>query len=115
MIEVTIYAGEFEDIHLAKYVDKVKYFDSVKERLKRGEVVRYRDYEITYESKHRNSGLYTLLDYDDTVYIPYITMNDLGVMFNLDAKVLRSIKNQVRVWGHRDLNGYRIIQAEEME
>ncbi len=114
MIEVTIYEGEFEDVHLSKYVDKLKYYDSVKERLKRGEVVRYRDYEITFKKRHRNSILYTVLDYDDTVFIPYITKNELGEFFNLDSIALGHMQNQIGSAGFKDIQGYRVIKAEEM-
>jgi len=114
MIEVTIYEGEFEDIHLAKYVDKVKYFDSIKEQLVRGAEVRYRDYLLRYKKKHGNATLYSILDYDDTPLYPYVTKQDLVDMFNLRQHVLESIVVSINSQGYRDYKGYRIIKADNM-
>ena len=107
MIYITIHEGEFEDIELSRYIDKVKYFDSIKKRLVLGEEVHYRDYLIKYK-KLRNSGnkyLYAMYDYNDD-FIGYWLPKELSEYIGVPEQSLRSALN--KGWGY----GYRFEKVD---
>ena len=84
MIYITIHEGEFEDIELSKYIDKLKYFDSIKKRLLLGEEVHYRDYLITYKKPRTTAAkhIYGLYDYNDD-FVGYFNQRELANYFNV--------------------------------